>query len=582
MKICYCFCLLYVNFKKNSIFGLHIWNTIMTAQELSDLLQALTKQPQESQWLEFKSNGIDHGRIGQYISALSNGAALANQIYGYLVWGVEDGTHTIKGTSFSFVKAKHGGNQDLELWLRLQIHPKINFEIFEFIHENKPFVILRIPAAKGEPVHFQKKPYVRVGSHVTDLLNYPDWVRAIYNSQEDWSAKIIEQATLSDLDSQALHIARVKFKEKSVNMPYYNEIDTWDAITLLDKAKVTINGKITNTAIILLGKEESVHYLLPSVAEITWKLDIEEKAYEHFGTPMLLNTTKVMQRIRNIQYKFFPNNELLATTVNKYDTRSILEALHNCIAHQDYSLNSRIIVTEKTGDLTFSNAGSFFEGQPADYTMGKKTPEKYRNRWLVQAMVNLGMIDSLGYGIYSLCLSQRQRFFPMPDYDLSQHNKVILQIYGQTIDENYSKILIQRGDLALSQVILLDRVQKHLEITDQAAFLLKKEKLIEGRKPNYYVGLKIAQTTGQRAAYSKNKALNKQYYLDFIVESIKQHGSLTRKDIDELLWEKLPNVLSERQKKNKVGNLLTELRQRGKITNVGIAANSKWVLLREI
>jgi ATP-dependent DNA helicase RecG len=76
--------------------------------------------------------------------------------------------------------------------------------------------------------------------------------------------------------------------------------------------------------------------------------------------------------------------------------------------------------------------------------------------------------------------------------------------------------------------------------------------------------------------------LNKQCYLDFIVESIKQHGSLTRKDIDELLWEKLPNLLSEGQKKNKVGNLLTELRQRGKITNIGVAANSKWILLREV
>jgi ATP-dependent DNA helicase RecG len=554
----------------------------MTTQELIDLLHILIKQSQESQWLEFKSNGIDHERIGQYISALSNGATLANQTYGYLVWGVEDGTHIAKGTSFSFVNAKHGGNQDLELWLRTQLYPKINFEIFEFVDENKHFVLLRIPAAKGEPVNFQKKPYVRVNSHVTDLRNYPDWLRTIYNSQEDWSAKIIEKATLSDLDPHALQTARVKFKEKSVNAPYYNEIDAWEALTLLDKAKVTINGKITNTAIILLGKEESVHYLLPSVAEITWKLDSEEKAYEHFGTPMLLNTTKVMQRIRNIQYKFFPDNELLATTVNKYDTRSILEALHNCIAHQDYSLNSRIIVTEKTGDLTFANAGSFFEGHPADYVMGEKTPEKYRNRWLTQAMVNLGMIDSLGYGIYSLCLSQRQRFFPMPDYDLSQHDKVILQIYGQAMDENYSKILIQRGDLTLSRVMLLDRVQKHLEIPDHAAALLKKEKLIEGRKPNYFVGLKIAQTTGQKAAYSKNKALNKQYYLDFIMESIKQHGSLTRKDIDELLWEKLPDILNDEQKKNKIGNLITELRQKGKIANVGVAANSKWVLLREI
>jgi ATP-dependent DNA helicase RecG len=208
-----------------------------------------------------------------------------------------------------------------------------------------------------------------------------------------------------------------------------------------------------------------------------------------------------------------------------------------------------------------------------------KTPEKYRNPWLAAAMVNLGMIDRLGYGIYTLCLSQMKRFFPLPDYDLSQPNKVILKIYGQSIDENYSKTLIQRGDLSLQEVILLDRIQKHLEITDHAAVELRKKKLIEGRKPNYFIGAKISQTTGQKAAYTKNKGLNKQYYLDLILESIKQHRFLTRKDIDELLWEKLPDIYNDKQKKIKVTNLIAELRHKGKITNKGTFAFPKWTLL---
>ncbi|MCX6706381.1 MAG: hypothetical protein NTV24_04770 [Candidatus Woesebacteria bacterium] len=126
-----------------------------------------------------------------------------------------------------------------------------------------------------------------------------------------------------------------------------------------------------------MGKEESSHYLLPSITEITWKLETEEKAYEHFGPPLLLNTTKILQFIRNIKFKFFPDNELLATTVDKYDTRTILEAMHNCIAHQDYSLNSRIIVTEKIDKLIFPNAGSFFEGHPEDL---QKVTKHRRNK----------------------------------------------------------------------------------------------------------------------------------------------------------------------------------------------------------
>jgi ATP-dependent DNA helicase RecG len=489
---------------------------------------------------------------------MSNGATIANKPFGYLVWGVEDETLIVKGTNFTFENAKQG-NQDLELFIRSYLHPKINFEIFEFNYNEKHIVLLRIPSAKGEPTHFQKKPFVRIGSNKTDLRNHPNYVRIIYNSQEDWSAKIIDQASISDLDIDSLKTAREKFKEKSSRATFYSEIDNWDEATFLDKAKITINGKITNTAIILLGKEEASHYLLPAIAEVTWKLETEEKAYEHFGTPLLLNTTKVLQNIRNVKYKFFPDNELLSTTVNKYDTRSILEAMHNCIAHQDYSLHSRILVTEKIDKLVFSNAGSFYEGNPDEYSDGEKTPERYRNYWLANAMVNLGMIDRLGYGIHTMYLAQRNRFFPLPDYLLSEPQKVVLQIYGHAIDENYSKILIERKDLTLSQVVLLDRVQKKLAITDTAATTLKKEKLIEGRKPNYYVAASVAAITDDKASYIKNKAFDKSYYKKLVIEFLTKYKQATRAELDDLLMEKLSNVLSEDQKRTKIRNLLYDM-----------------------
>ncbi|KAA6341238.1 hypothetical protein EZS27_010953 [termite gut metagenome] len=549
----------------------------MTDTDLINLLKDLCSQPREQQWLEFKSNSIDHEQIGEYISAMSNGATLANQPFGYLVWGVEDGTHIIKGTTFTFADAKHG-NQDLELWLRLYLDPKINFEIFEFGCEGKSIAMLRIPSAKSEPTNFQKKPFIRVGSNKTDLRKYSDWMRIIYNSQEDWSAKIIEKASVANLDPQALKVAREKFKEKNSNVPYFNQIDTWDDATFLDKARITIDRKITNTTLLLLGKPEATHYLLPAVAEITWKLDTEEKAYEHFTAPFLLTTTQVMQRIRNVQIRFYPDYELLATTVNKYDTKSILEAIHNCVAHQDYSLRSRIIVTEKIDKLIFTNAGNFFEGTPEEYCLGEKTPKRYRNPWLVNAMFNLGMIDRLGYGIHSLYLSQRNRFFPLPDYILSDPQEVMMYMYGQTIDENYSKLLIERRDLSLSKVTLLDKVQKKIPIFDDSADMLRKEKLIEGRKPNYFVGKEIAQATDKKAEYSKNKAFGKQQYFDWILKSIQEHGSLSRKDIDELLWNILPAWMNTDQKKNRIGNLIKELRKNGQIFNQGTDKNPEWIL----
>ncbi|KAA6337911.1 hypothetical protein EZS27_014039 [termite gut metagenome] len=154
----------------------------------------------------------------------------------------------------------------------------------------------------------------------------------------------------------------------------------------------------------------------------------------------------------------------------------------------------------------------------------------------------------------------------------------MMYMYGQTIDENYSKLLIERRDLSLSKVTLLDKVQKKTPIFDDSADMLRKEKLIEGRKPNYFVGKEIAQATDKKAEYSKNKAFGKQQYFDWILKSIQEHGSLSRKDIDELLWNILPAWMNTDQKKNRIGNLIKELRKNGQIFNQGTDKNPEWIL----
>jgi ATP-dependent DNA helicase RecG len=534
----------------------------MTDLDLQLLLNQLIEEKSEQPWLEFKLNAgcVTNDGIGEYISALSNGATISNKQFGYLVWGIDNSTHYPKGTNFSFVCSKEG-NQDLELWLRSYIHPRIGFKIHEFDINKRHFTLIIIPAAIGEPTNFKKKPWIRINSNKTDLRNFPHYIRQIYNSLIDWSAQIIKNASIEkDLDSSAIDLARLKFSEKKENSSLKNDIFRWDNSTFLDKSKITIKGEITNAAVILLGKPDSSHYLLPSISQITWKLDTEEKSYEHFTIPMLLSTTKILGNIRNIKYKFFPDNILLYTEVSKYDTKVILEALHNCIAHQDYSLNEKIILTEKTDKLIFENAGTFFEGIPEDYSSGDKTPSKYRNFWLSQAMVNLNMIDTVGNGIYTMFTSQKSRFFPLPDYDISNNQKVKLLIYGHSIDENYSKLLIQRKDLPLSSVILLDRVQKKLPITTQAGLKLKKEKLIEGRKPNFYVTSTVAVSSGDKAVYIKNRAFNDSHYKKLIISYLQKYKKGNRKDFEALLYDKLSDVLSDKQKKDKVKNLLQSLR----------------------
>ncbi|WP_290388260.1 RNA-binding domain-containing protein [uncultured Duncaniella sp.] len=557
----------------------------MTEKELANLLDELiAKCNRETRHLEFKSNYQDANTLGEYISALSNGATLDNEEYGYLFFGVNDETLDIVGTtfepaaqkvSFKLDKSSKASNQYLEMGLRQYVAPKINFQIESFTANNgKRVVVFIIPAAKEEPTYFMGKAYVRVDSCKTDLKNYPAWVRQIYNSHKDWSAEIVETASLEDLDpeaiAQALEGYCQRFPHKAVDAR-----EKWSVQEFLDHAKITINGKITRAALLLLGKEESAHHL-NHVAQIVWRLDTgEERAATIFHPPFLLSAINVRKAIRNYQFKIFPNNALLPAEVWKYDNRSILEALHNCIMHQDYAMNERIIVNEYVDKLVFTNVGSFYDGAYEDYVEGKKTPGRYRNQFLCNAMVNLKMVDSQGFGIHDMYQHQRDRFLPMPDYDRSNESHVILEIPGQVINREYSETLMENGSLDLLTVVLLDRVQKGKPLTKDAVKKLRIQKLIEGRSPNVIISRKVAGITHQEAEYTDLSGFDDQWYRDLIIKALKDHGKLRRADFDKLLIPKLPGILSESQKKSKVGNLLTSLRVEGKIY---VGENRYWYL----
>ena len=543
----------------------------MTNKQCADRLDAhIREYGKENQFIEFKSNYQDAYRLGKYISALSNGATLNNEDYGYLYFGVEDNTLDVKGTTFeassTMVSNKENAKskQPLELYLRQYTTPKINFHIREITANNgKRVIMFEIPAAKGEPTNFMNVPYIRVDSSLTELRTYPDWMRQIYYSTTDWSKEIIDNATLDDLDTEAIQLARTGYKERNPDLT--DEVDKWTDSTFLDRAKITIKGNITRTALLLLGKSESAHKLDHN-AQIVWKLHTDtESAGEIFTIPFILATTALRSRIRNYQFKIYPDNVLIPAEVWKYDNRNILEALHNCIAHQDYLRNERIIVTERENVLTFENGGSFFEGDYEDYIEGDVTPKKYRNTFLANAMVNIKMIDTRGLGIHWMFQRQRRSYLPMPEYDKSLTNSVKLTIQGYVIDLDYSFMLMNATSLNLTTVYLLDKIQKHQPIPDEAAILLKKQKLIEGRKPNYHISKQVAKITHNEVHYTKMKGLDDNYYRGLILSALKQHGPKKTRFFRELLYDKLPEVLKHEQKVSKVKNLLSSLRISGQI-----------------
>lgn len=168
----------------------------------------------------------------------------------------------------------------------------------------------------------------------------------------------------------------------------------------------------------------------------------------------------------------------------------------------------------------------------------------------------------------------------MPDYDFSEPDTVKVKIFGKIIDENYTKLLINRADLDLKTVILLDWVQKKKSdlLTQKQIGDLKLEGLIEGRKPNFFVSAKIAQLTDEKVRYTRNKAFDKQYYMDMIEGFLRQHTVGTRTEIDDLILDKLPEYMNPKQRKVKIHNLLTELVKKDRIENKGSKSKPQWVL----
>ena len=550
----------------------------MDQAELKLLLHELITR-WEGEVVEFKQADNDYktSEIGKYFSALANEANLRGAESGWLVFGVNNKSRTVVGTNY---RPDTGQLNGLKHQMAQGTEPSITFRaIHEQHHADGRVLLFEIPAApRGMPVAWQGHFYARAGESLVSLgLDKQDGIRNQTLAQ-DWTAQLVPGATLDDLDGEAVSKARESFAKKYANRVSVAEVMGWPLATFLDRARVTLDGHITRATLLLLGKAEAAWQLNPHPAQLTWSLEGAERAYEHFGLPFLLNTTRLYQRIRNIQLRILPQDELLPVEVPKYDQKIVLEALHNCIAHQDYSRNGRVVVTEQQDRLIFINEGGFYDGQPDEYVRGTKTPRRYRNPFLAQAMAELNMIDTMGYGIRDMYVGQARRYFPMPDYDLSEPTAVQMTLYGSVVDIAYSRLLIQKTDLPLADVLALDRVQKKLPIPEDAAAHLRKAGLIEGRKPKYFVSAKVAAATASKADYIRTRAQDDEFYAKLLTDYLEKFGEASRAEVNKLLLDKLSDALDAGQKEKKIANLLTKLRRAGRITNTGSRGQPAWKL----
>ncbi len=562
----------------------------MLEYELQQYL--LRKYPLENarcEWKEFKNlknsfSGDEKDDIISYVSAI------ANMEGGHLVLGVKDKTLEIVGTDISRLtfNGQPANTQSATFKLTEQCTylSSEGLSIEEFVTDdtNKRVWIIHIPKhLPRRPVLAHKKAWQRIEDSLVELTQERMSVileEPIYTAR-DWSAELVPDATIDDLDEVAIAKARMMFKKVHSRIPA-EEVNAWNVQTFLGKCGLTRNGGITRAAIILLGKYESAFKLRPAVAQVTWtrrdkKQDVVD--YEHFTVPFILTVDEILSKIENLTLRKMPGGTLFPDTMKQYDDYTIREALHNCIAHQDYTLQQRINFVENPGSLYYSNAGTFIPGTLENVLRNEEPQTYFRNECLCRAMVDFNMIDTVSRGIKKMFSEQWRRYFPMPDYEIDAvKKKVVVRLYGNEINKRYTDLLKTNDTLSLWDCIALDAVQKGRTIHEDVAQDLIKRGFIEGEAPSYSISLSVAKDTHQLSSYTKTKGLDKEKLRQMILQYLTHAGNdgAKRDSIYEYLKDVLPQNRTEDQQLRLLGDLLKSM----KLEKVIKTDGRNWYLLQ--
>lgn len=192
-------------------------------------------------------------------------------------------------------------------------------------------------------------------------------------------------------------------------------------------------------------------------------------------------------------------------------------------------------------------------------------------------MVNFNMIDTVSRGIKKMFNEQWRRHFPMPDYEIDSLNKEVgVKIYGNTINEKYTKLLEENNTLTLEDCILLDAVQKGHCISEENVLELLNRGLLEGNVSEYSISLDIAKKSKQLPDYTRNRGLDKAKLQQMILQYLQNAGSggAKRDAIFDYLKDALPKTKTQEQQERMVGNILSEMKDIGTI----IAKGRTWYL----
>ncbi|MDR3282813.1 MAG: hypothetical protein LBS92_04290 [Candidatus Methanoplasma sp.] len=376
--------------------------------------------------------------MGEYFSAISNEANLKGLQYGWLVFGVSNKAKAVVGSDYRDAR----GLETLKHEIAQDTTGGISFiDVFEVYDGDDRVVMFKIPAAVvAIPTAWKGVWYGRDGESIGKLsLEELDRIRS--QVRRDWSKQLIDGSSVKHLDAEALTIACNSYKAKLNKTHVGKEVDAMTDEEFLTKIRLMEGGRITNAALVLLGNPDHDDLMSPP-ARAMWRLhgsnDVDLD-YREFRIPFITVVDRLFGMVRKLTYRYIPNKKSLSTfETDQYDESLCRELLNNAIAHMDYSIGGRIYLDEFEDRLAISNPGDFLPGNIAKVLKPEYTSPYYRNQLLADTMVLFNMIDSAAMGIRKVYRVQKDRFFPLPDYEYGDSRKVVARVYGKTLDTNYT------------------------------------------------------------------------------------------------------------------------------------------------
>ncbi|HBN9749347.1 ATP-binding protein [Pseudomonas aeruginosa] len=389
------------------------------ADYLISLLRELCKLPAETSWLEFKRNNADPQEIGEYLAALSNAAALDGKSNAYLVWGVDDKTHEIVGTTFVPQAAKKG-NEELESWLLRLLNPRLHFRFHAFKVENKPLVLLEIPSAHSKPTSFEGRELIRIGSNEKPLKDFPEQERALWRVFD--RTPFEELSAASDLDAaEALALLDYPAYFDLLGLPLPTDQAgilsrlQEDGMLRCDQAK---RWEVTNLGAILFARELKKFKGLARKAvrlivyEGKGRLKTLREQVGHKGY------ASGFEGLIDYLSALLPRNEVIGKALRKevpmYPDLAVRELIANALIHQDFSVSGAGPMVEIFEDrLEITNPGEPL----VDVDRFLDSPPRSRNEALASFMRRVGICEERGSGVDKVVVETEIFQLPPPRWE---------------------------------------------------------------------------------------------------------------------------------------------------------------------